>query len=440
MSEKKDKTILKRACEAWTGAADFRFRRERCKRFTYGDQWGDECVSHYRGVRLTDGERLARQGRTPLTNNLIRQLVKTIIGRFRTQASEQGEYKDAMSRRNALGELDSRMLEEFLISGAAIQRLSNECREGGTGVWVDNVDPRRFFVNVFQDPRGTDIELVGMLHDMGLPELVSRYGHGSAERCGFLEQVFADCVSAGAYAPEKALGMPAAGSEDFFLPGDSAKMRVIEVWTLDASRREGGTYSFGWRCRVFAADGRRIDSFASPYRGGGHPFVVKFYPMTDGEVHSFVEGLIENQKYINRLISIADHIMASSAKGALLFPINELPDNVRLDEVAQRWASPDAVIPLREGKVLPQQVATRGSADGACQLLTLQMKLFENSTGVSDVLMGRNVSAAVGKDNYRARVETASIALADLLDTFGSFLELRDRKAGIIAILQNKLQ
>ena len=37
-----DKAILKRAFEAWTAGGDFRQRRERCKRFTYGDQWGDE--------------------------------------------------------------------------------------------------------------------------------------------------------------------------------------------------------------------------------------------------------------------------------------------------------------------------------------------------------------------------------------------------------------
>lgn len=428
--------ILKRAYEAWSAAGDFRSRRERCKRFTYGDQWADASRLGRRSPLLTDGERMVRKGRTPLTNNLIRQLVKTIVGRYRTLGNEERAYGDSTSRRNALGELDSRMLEEFLISGAAVQRVVNERREEGTGVWVDNVDVRRFFVNAFTDPRGRDIELVGMVHDMGLPELVSRYGHGEAGRAAFLEGVFGECVAAGGFVAEKALGTPAPGSEDFFVASDGTKIRVAEVWTLDAERDGQAGFRYGWRCRIFAPDGRLLDSFASPYAGGGHPFVVKLYPLTDGEVHSFVEDLIENQKYINRLITLVDHIMASSAKGALLYPLPELPDGVDIEEIAQRWASPDAVIPLRDGRTVPQQVCAHGTADGAYQLLNLQMKLFENSTGVSDVLLGRNVSAAVGSENFRARVETATIALSDLFETFGSFLDARDRKVKVFAKLQ----
>lgn len=79
--------------------------------------------------------------------------------------------------------------------------------------------------------------------------------------------------------------------------------------------------------------------------------------------------------------------------------------------------------------MLPQQVCSHGGADGAYQLLSLQMKLFENSSGVSDVLLGRNVSAAVGTENYRARVEAATVALADIFDTFASFREARNEKA-----------
>lgn len=420
--------LLKRACEAWAAAEDFRGRRERNKRFAYGDQWGD-VAGTLGGPACTDGERMARQGRSPLTNNLIRQLVKTIVGRYRTMASDGGLYTDALSRRNALGELDSRMLEEFLISGAAVQRVVSERRFPGKGVWVDNVDPRRFFVNAFSDPRGWDVELVGMLHDMSLPEIVSRYGHGDAARAAELAGIFA-ANTAGGYGLGRGPGLGGVGTEDFFVSADPSKMRLVEVWTLDASGDGAAGFDYGWRCRIFAPDGSQVDSFASPYAHGTHPFVVKFYPMTDGEIHSFVEDLIENQKYINRLITQIDHIMASSAKGALLFPVDQKLDYVSIDDIAERWASPDAVIPIKGGgSMLPQQVCSHGGADGAYQLLSLQMKLFENSSGVSDVLLGRNVSAAVGTENYRARVEAATVALADIFDTFASFREARNEKA-----------
>ncbi len=122
--------------------------------------------------------------------------------------------------------------------------------------------------------------------------------------------------------------------------------------------------------------------------------------------------------------------MAHSAKGALLFPIDQKLEAVSMAEIAERWASPHGVIPITgRGAHLPQQVSSNGGADAAYQLLNLQMKLFENSSGVSDVLLGRNVSAAVGSENYRARVEGATIALADLLESFGAFRESRDEKA-----------
>lgn len=67
---------------------------------------------------MTEGELASKNGRVPLTNNLIRQLVKTIVGRFRASLAEAGARPSATALRNQLDELDSRMLEEFLISAA----------------------------------------------------------------------------------------------------------------------------------------------------------------------------------------------------------------------------------------------------------------------------------------------------------------------------------
>lgn len=432
--QRKPDPALLRAYKAWNAGASWRARRERCKRFAYGDQWSDPVLTRS-GRLVTEGASLSEGGRRPLTNNLIRQLIKSIVGRFRTLSSEDGFYKDELSRRNSLAELDSRMLEEFLISGAAVQRVVHERRFPGEAVWVDNVEPGRFFVNSFRDPRGWDIDLAGMLHDMTLPEVLNRYGRGLRERCQAISAIYSHLGegTATAYDAAETLGLPGVERE-FFSPAEPGRCRVIEVWTYDALSSPGkgaetGLH-FGWNCRIFAPDGTMLDSFPSPYAHGSHPFAVKFYPLTDGEVHSFVEDLVDQQKYINRLIVQIDTIMAHSAKGALLFPIDQKLDAVSMEEIAERWASPHGVIPITgRGTHLPQQVNSNGGADAAYQLLNLQMKLFENSSGVSDVLLGRNVSAAVGSENYRARVEGATIALADLLESFGSFREMRNSKA-----------
>ena len=121
--------ILVSAYRAWRSGSELRERRRRLKDYTYGRQWGDRVVTP-EGVRMTEGEYASQSGKTPLTNNMIRQLVKSVVGRFRHELSSlEGIAVDAeIRRRNLLDELDSRMLEEFLISGCAIQRVGVEKR------------------------------------------------------------------------------------------------------------------------------------------------------------------------------------------------------------------------------------------------------------------------------------------------------------------------
>ncbi len=138
-----EKEILKQAYRAWSAGGDMRVRRNRYKRYTYGDQWCDP-VRGRRGNYVSEEDALIESGKRPMINNLIRQLVKTVVGRYRTRAIEDGTYKGEIAVRNCLAELDSRLLEEFLISGTAVQRIVREKRFGVDGVWVDNVDMRRF--------------------------------------------------------------------------------------------------------------------------------------------------------------------------------------------------------------------------------------------------------------------------------------------------------
>jgi hypothetical protein len=460
--------VLYAAHQAWSNAADFRTRRERQKHYTYGDQWCDIVADHDDNLMREDA--LIRQsGRKPLTNNLIRQLIKTVVGRYRTMTAEAATYSnapDSYAYLNRLAELDSRALEEFLISGCAVQRVVYERRMQGTGVWIDNVDPRRFFVNAITDVRGWDMELVGMLHDMSLPEVICRFGRGRSDRAAELTRLYSNADNSAAFSLQ-ILGTATDEGRDFFT-ASSGKCRVIEVWTLDCAEmlscidRESNRqfdvatdkrdaiaaenerrkkterqlidvrndFRFAWHCRWLAPDGTVLDEYDSPYPHGQHPFVVKLYPLTDGEVHSFVEDVIDQQRYINRLIVMIDHMMASSAKGVLLFPVEQLPKGMEWEQVAKTWAHSDGIIPITgRSDVLPQQVVTPTANSGAYQLLSLQMKLFEDISGVSDALLGRNVSSTTGASLYESQVRNATVALTDLLESFISFTTERNSKA-----------
>lgn len=432
----KDMKLLRRAYDAWLAAEPLRRRRERHKRYTYGDQWSDPDTD-CNGRTVEERRRIIDSGKRPLTNNLIRQLVKTIVGRYRTAAAESGAYdtsEGSFDRRNHLAELDSRMLEEFVISGCAIQRICAERREGGEGVWVDNVSPAAFFVNDYRDPRGHDIDFIGMLHDMTEAELVNRFGRGSARRVEALRRLYAGRGAGWTLDGPGSVGAPARADTDFCRARDR-RLRVIETWQLaaeSAADSAGRQYmAVRWQCTWLAPDGTVLSSYASPYGHGSHPFAVKHYPLTDGEVHSFVEDVIDQQRTINRLVVLIDTMLASSAKGALLFPVEQLPRGVTIDDVSRLWASPDAVIPVtgRAGAEMPRQVVTNTADSGAYQLLNLQMKLFGDVSGISDALLGRNVPAATGSSLYDAQVRNAAIALADLLETFASFTAERSDKA-----------
>lgn len=423
--------ILEAAYKAWSAGAELRQRRRRYKNYTYGNQWCD-IVTDSDGRRVVEKRLLEDSGAKPLTNNLIRQLVKTVVGRYRTQAAEAGLYQGAeigeLARRNSLAELDSRLLEEFLISGCAIQRIVDERRWGGYGVWIDNVDPRAFFVNAFKDPRGWDIDLIGMLHDMSFPEIVNRFGRGEPQRVEELRRLY----SAGEGAvlePAVSIG-EADDAENFFCATSSRRCRVIEVWTFDCREAGDVNMDFAWHCRYLSPDGTVLTEFDSPYAHRGNPFAIKFYPLTDGEVHSFVEDVIDQQRYINRLIVMIDKMMATSAKGVLLFPLRQQTENFKWDDITRVWAHSDGVIPIKgvEGP-LPQQVITNTSGSGAYQLLQMQLKLFEDISGVGDALLGRSNGTARGVEMFDTQVRNATIALADIFDTFTAFTEARNQKA-----------
>ncbi len=426
--------MIDTAYRAWLAGARFRARRERYKRFTYGDQWSD-IVEDAEG-RLMREDRLIRlSGKRPVTNNLIRQLVKNIVGRYRTRCAEAAVYAGPhigkLAKRNALAELDSRLIEEYLISGCAIQRIVAEPRFRGDGVWIDNVDPRAFFANKFCDPRGWDIELIGMLHDMTFPELVNRFAGGKTAREEELRHLYSPESTPDM--PDMTIGEALDGGGNFYRSADPNRFRVIEVWSFDARKDadpDCASRSFAWHCRWLAPDGTVLSEYDSPYAHRSHPFAVKFYPLTDGEIHSFVEDVIDQQKAINRLMVQIDHIMATSAKGVLLFPLDQKPADIDWRDISERWAQPDGVIPVTgRGAQMPSQVVTNTSGTGAYQLLQLQMKLFEDVSGVSEALLGKGLTGARGSELYESQLRNATVALADLFDSFSSFIEERNDKA-----------
>ncbi len=439
-----DNTILSRARAAWESGAVLRARRLRYKRYTFGRQWLDPCLLD-NGVVRTERDYLVDNGYSPVTNNIIRQLVKTITGCFRDSIAKGSALADTI-------DTDALTFQEFLISGCAIQRI-------GASAAPRMVSPARFFIDRLTAADGGGAELMGELHDLSLTALVERFSHGDAGRMQMLRSVFRR-LSADA-SPEAQLPRMGESPDDaltFDSSSRAATLRVFEIWSrecrrmlrvhdpadgsltlvaADAEKRlraanrkreRRGEALMQWRlcvdarwvCRFMTTDGRVLDTIIAPR----HPYALCFYPMIDGEVHSFVEDIIDQQHNINWLMTLNDRMLAQAAKGVVLFPENQFSAQMPAAMVAEKLREPDGIVVYRPepGVPGPQQVMTAVNTVGTQQMLDTQLRLMREVSGVGDALRGQLPSGVTSASLYQSQQEGQLLALRDLLDTFRAYL------------------
>ena len=484
--------VLLQAQKAWEEIDPFRHKRKRNRDYTYGKQWND-LIKLPDGRVMSEEEYIRQQGKVPLKNNLIRQMVKSVLGQFRNNQTqpvcvardrEEQNLGELMSaavqyayQHNRLQELDSRTMEEFLISGICFQKIGYGFRRGKTDVWVDEVNPNRIFFNAMEDSRHWDCTLIGELHDMPIAEVISRFSFGSRERAVQLRHIYTEADNDTVRHNFENLTTRAIDRLDFYMPSSPDLCRVIEVWKLESQEvlnchdfRSGEYYNLPvseaeavekenkarrqaarqagipdeavalietewgvtqtWRYRFFSPLGDLLDEGDTPYWHGEHPYVFKLYPLIDGEVHAFVEDVIDQQRYINRLITMIDFIMGSSAKGVLLFPEDQIPVGMTIDDIADEWTKYNGIILFRPrpGSPMPQQIAVNATQVGAYEMLSLQMRLFEDISGVHGAMQGKAAPAGTPSSLYSQQIQYSSTNLLDLFESFKTFREDRDIK------------
>lgn len=145
------------------------------------------------GKLMREADYIARNGNIPLKNNLIRRMVNAVLGVYRSQSKEptctardrnEQKYGETMStvlqcnmQLNRLAEINSRCMEEFLISGLVVQRKWFGWRNDKLDCWTDYVQPNNFFIdNNRRDFRGWDVSCLGEIHDISFDMLCQRFG------------------------------------------------------------------------------------------------------------------------------------------------------------------------------------------------------------------------------------------------------------------------
>lgn len=436
---------------AWKELRDFRSERARCKQYVFGNQ--PDCYEE----GLSDRKIKAQYGQRPLRNNILRRIVRNVTGLYRAQykvplakASECrfretkqsirqiNEMRREVFQANRMEELLPRMLEEYLISGLVVAKLrisgllpDTESRQR---MRITPVTPDNFFFHSDgYDPRGWDIDLIGEVHNLSPGNLIASFCTVPAE-LKELERIY----GASPAGPCRVTEVWERATDLTALVHDTrnSRLKALPVSEYLAAAREGEiggdvrvsiSGRSSWICSWYAADGTLLRRDPPTET---HPYVMKAYPFIDGEIHSYISDLLDQQNYVNHLITLYDYIMRASAKGVLLIPDESIPRGIRPEEIAETWAKFNGVIPYRAvpGVPPPTQVSSNSTNIGITELLQIQMKLLEDISGVSPTLQGKLETANASGNLFARQNEAAITSLLDVLRSFDSFTETIARR------------
>lgn len=479
--------LLMQAQYYWNQMDSFRRDRERNKRYTYGNQWDDMITVD--GETMTEEEYIKKQGNVPLKNNLIRRLVRNVLGVYRSQSKEptctardrdEQKLSETMStilqcnmQLNRMSEVYARTMEEFLISGFIVHRKSFGWRNGKEDCWTDYVQPNNFFIdNNMRDFRGWDVTVLGEVHDISFGQLCEQFASSPSDyqKLRDIYKWASNRDYIATYAER--FGYSRLENYDFLFSSEPGRCRVIELWRKEQKPRyrchdyqNGDVFKIDetdYTSVVIAENEQRlamaksvgmpedevplikatwfIDDYwyyyyltpfgdilkegETPYEHGSHPYVFKAYPFIDGEIHSFVADVIDQQRYTNRLVTLYDWIMRASAKGVLLMPEDCLPDGVSMDDIAESWTQFNGIIVYKPSKrgAIPQQVANNSTNIGITELLNLQLKFFEDISGVNGALQGKPGFSGQSASMYNQQVQNSTMSLLDMLECFSFFV------------------
>ena len=479
--------VLAEAQMYWNNMYRFREDRERNKRYTYGDQWKDnikvdgKTMSEEEYIKSQGNVPLKNNLIRRLVNTVLgvyRQQAKEPICTARDRDEQKlGETMSTIlqcnMQLNRMQDVYARTMEEFLISGLIVHRKWFGWRNNKLDCWTDYVQPNNFFIDSnMRDFRGWDCSFIGEVHDISFETLCQKYAE-CPEDCERYREIYSwshDKRSYNTYMQQ--FGYSLNKNLDFFVCSDASRCRVIEVWRKESKPRyrchdynNGDVYkidvedykamveevnadrirrgtSMGmsmeeipiikakwfmddyWYYYFLTPFGDILKEGETPYEHKSHPYVFKAYPFIDGEIHSFVNDVIDQQRYTNRLITLYDWIMRASAKGVLLFPEECLPKGMDINDIADEWSRFNGVIAIKTKNAvqLPQQIANNSTNIGITELLNLQLKFFEEISGVNGALQGKPGWSGMSASLYSQQTQNATTSLLDLLESFSQFV------------------
>ena len=378
------------------------------------------------------------------------------------------------------------IFQDCLSGGVMLARDVYEDRgeDLGEDDFTDYVNPSYAFWKGGSDPRHIDLRIIGMLHDCSRDELYSAFANNDYNlSVDDINEIFH--INEEEWNEEGGNQFNDRYLNDnvsFSSPSEQGLYRVIEVWTKETKERyqcydpiaesadtalmrieiedignirainearkaqyeqlgvpkEQRAYirtkkiiDSYWYYTFMASDGTVLCEGETPYEHHSHPFILKLYPFINGEIHPFMTNVIDQQRYINRLIVMHDMAARSAAKGITIIPKSCLGD-LTPEQFAEEWTEYDGLVfyePSRTNPNLRPEVITSNSVQiGTYELLQLQLTLAREITNVSGALQGKTPSAGTSASRYAQEAQNATTSLYALLQDASSFTEAVARK------------
>lgn len=376
------------------------------------------------------------------------------------------------------------VFKDYLNGGVAMVRECYEERDGIYDTWTDYCNPNFAFWEGGSDPRHQDITLIGMLHDCSRPELYSKFVNSvtglSVEDIDSLFDFNDDFIESSSLQQNDTHAL---SNINFFSPAEAQCRRVIEVWTKETKMRYQCTDPIAtnaddarfrievedlpnviainkkrqamyercgippeqrayiraklindsyWYYTFLTPNGDILCEGESPYEFKSHPFTLKLFPFVNGEVHPFMANIIDQQRYINRLIVMHDMAARSSAKGITIVPKSCIPDDMTPQDFADEFTEYDGIIFYETSRLNPNarpEIITSNAVQiGTTELLRMQLDLTREITNVSGALQGKTPSAGTSASRYSLEQQNATTSLYALLSDMTVFTEKLARK------------
>lgn len=477
--------LWERAKQRYCDLASYRHSRARNYRYVFVDQWSDQ-VQDENGNWVTERERIAkRTGGVVLQNNHLFKIVNTLVGIYAKSATmpicyarkPEADQKSQMMT-NALQtnwdrcEMKDLMMEfkkELICGGLVVAREEWASFEGVEDSYTYMVNPSKLILEKgSDDPRSWDITMIGEIRDYTLGQLASKLSHSKYDYQQ-LTAVYAPYMDSN-YS-RSTINTHQYENESWELGPSEAPCRTYEIWTLEHKRRyrcvdimdqenpmfrieledlpkikainaermqmglEQGLTAEQvpvieykeivdqfWHFQMLGPDGIILEEYDSPFEHKSHPYSLQIFNWVNGDIVPFISVAIDQQRYINRLITLHDLAISASVKGVKMIPRSVL-GGLSEREFAKQFIEIDGFIfyePDDRGNK-PEVVTQNSTNIGTADLLQLELSFVSDITNVSDSLQGKTPPSGTPASRYMMQTDNSTTSLAGLMRKFTSF-------------------